>query len=88
MASPVLTNIATLLKRGECDGTLRSGLDPLEVYVMLVALCQFHLSNVHTLSVIFNTDLSKASWRASRHTAARTMILSFLKADHPTTPHP
>ena len=42
------------------------GLDPLEVYVMMVALNQFHLSNVHTLSVIFDRDLTSASWRASR----------------------
>ena len=81
MASPVLSNIARLLRRGEADGTLRSGLDSLEVYVMLVALCQFHLSNVHTLSAIFATDLSKPSWRASRHATARTMVQAFLKPD-------
>lgn len=79
-ASPVLNNIAALLARGAADGTLRSGLDPLEVYVMMVALNQFHLSNVHTLSAIFDKDLSAADWRASRHKAAQTMVAAFLSA--------
>lgn len=88
-ASPVLGNIETLLRRGEGDGTLRAGLDSLEVYVMMVALNQFHLSNVHTLSVIFDKDLSADSWRVSRHEAARTMVQTFLLAPtHPGAARP
>jgi AcrR family transcriptional regulator len=85
MASPVLSNIDRLLKRGERDGTVRPGLDPLEVYVMMVALNQFHLSNVHTLSVIFAKDLSAPAWRASRHRAARDMVRAFLVAEGGTS---
>ncbi|MBS7543326.1 TetR/AcrR family transcriptional regulator [Ancylobacter oerskovii] len=85
MASPVLSNISTLIERGEADGTLRKGLDPLEVYVMMVALNQFHLSNVHTLSVIFERDLGSPAWRASRHVAARTMMRVYLERDRRET---
>ena len=81
MASPVLVLIAKLLKQGEAEGSIRPGLDPLYVYVMMVALNQFHLSNVHTLSVIFNKDLDTAEWRKGQHAAARTMVRAFLKPD-------
>jgi hypothetical protein len=44
----------------------------------LVALSQFHLSNVHTLSMIFERDLSKPEWRAKRKADARRMLASYL----------
>jgi len=78
MSSPVLTMIADLLRRGAEDGTVRSGIDELQFYIIIVALNQFHLSNVHTLSVIFDQDLSRQSWRAARHETAVAMIRAFL----------
>lgn len=78
MASPVLTMITELLEKGAWEGTVRAGLDPLCVYVMMVALNQFHLSNVHTLSVIFKQNLDKPEWQAQQHEAARMMVREFL----------
>ncbi len=80
MASPVLELIKELLLQGEENGTVRPGLDPLYVYVMMVALNQFHLSNVYTLSVIFERNLDTPEWRAGQHEAARTMVRAFLAA--------
>lgn len=74
MASPVLGMIAGLLARGEADGSVRPELDPLYVYVIMVALNQFHLSNVYTLSVIFNHNLDTPEWRAGQHETARIMM--------------
>ena len=79
MASPVLQAISRLLERGESDGTVRAGLDPLYVYVTMVALNQFHLSNVHTLSVIFQQNLDTPDWRAGQHQMARLMVQNFLR---------
>ncbi|MGQ3073650.1 MAG: TetR/AcrR family transcriptional regulator [Ferrovibrionaceae bacterium] len=79
MSSPVLVMIARLLDRGGSAGALIPDLDPLRVYVLMVALSQFHLSNVHTLSVIFDRDLSDAGWRAARKADARRMLASFLQ---------
>lgn len=78
MSSPVLHAIDRLLATGARHGTLRAGLDPLRVYVLMVALSQFHISNVHTLSIIFDTDLGRADWRAARHADARRMLAAFL----------
>ena len=79
MSSPVLDMIAKLLKRGTASGQFSDSLDPLRLYVLMVAQSQFHLSNVHTLSIIFASDLSSHRWRALRMAAARKMLRAFLK---------
>ena len=78
MSSPVLAMMERLLSRGAAEGKLTGDVDPLRLYVMMVALCQFHLSNVHTLSMIFERDLSKPEWRAKRKADARRMLASYL----------
>lgn len=79
MSSPVLKTISELLERGAADGTVRDGIDPLQVYVKMVALNQFHLSNVYTLSVIFEQNLDAPEWRAERHAAALEMMRAYLQ---------
>jgi hypothetical protein len=80
MSSPVLDMISKLLARGRASSRFDKDLDPLRLYVLMVALSQFHLSNVHTLSVIFASDLSDVTWRDARKADARTMLEAFLKA--------
>jgi AcrR family transcriptional regulator len=80
MSSPVLTMIEQLIVRGTEAGQLPQGLDGLRLYILMVALSQFHLSNGHTLSVIFGRDLSESTWRKDRASDARRMLAAFLKA--------
>src|SRR3546814_8141857 len=61
ISSPTIDLIDRLLKRGAADGTVRKGVDPLQLYVSMVALSYFHLSNGHTLSVIFRQDIDRKS---------------------------
>lgn len=79
MSSPVLSMISRFIARGEAEGMLAPDLDPLRVYVMMVALSQFHLSNVHTLSVIFDRDLSDPLWRAARRADAHRMLAAYFR---------
>ena len=74
ISSPVLSLFARLLRRGEADGTLRAGIDPLQLYVVVVALSYFHLSNGHTLSVIFERDVFEKGWLAEHKRIARDMV--------------
>ena len=78
MSSPVLAMIETLLARGASAGKLRNDIDALRLYVLMVALSQFHLSNVHTLSSIFDRDLASPDWRAARDADAKRMLASYL----------
>jgi AcrR family transcriptional regulator len=80
ISSPVLDLIARLLRRGAADGTLRPGIDPLQLYVAMVALSSYHRSNAYTLSHIFKTDLLDDVWRAAQLQQAKTMLASFVRA--------
>lgn len=78
MSSPVLAMTKRLLSRGVAEGKLAADVDPLNLYVMIAALSQFHLTNVHTLSSMFAHDLSKPEWRAGRRADARRMLAAYL----------
>ncbi|MHC2437192.1 TetR/AcrR family transcriptional regulator [Bradyrhizobium sp. USDA 4451] len=79
MSSPVLSMTKRLLARGVAEGALAPDIDPLRLYVMIAALSQFHLTNVHTLSSMFASDLADPAWRASRRDDARKMLAAYLK---------
>jgi AcrR family transcriptional regulator len=83
MSSPVLAMTTRLLARGVAEGKLSSEIDPLQLYVMIAALSQFHLANIHTLSTMFETDLSDMEWRNKRRQEARRMIAAYLQARGP-----
>ena len=78
MSSPVLAMTERLLSRGVAEGKLAADIDPLRLYVMIAALSQFHLTNVHTLSSMFARDLSNAEWRAKRRADARRLLAAYL----------
>ena len=78
--SPFVEMIDDILKRGVAEGVFRKGLDPVDVYITMAAVCYFYLSNNWTLSAIFGRDLGTptASRRRRRHNV--DMILHALRA--------
>lgn len=58
MHSHFVVELADVLKRGAEKGVFRSCIDPINIYITIAALCYFYLSNRHTLSAIFDRDLS------------------------------
>jgi AcrR family transcriptional regulator len=79
VASPLIELLGSLLRRGERQGSIRRGIDPLHLYVMMVALSYFHRSNAPTLTAIFRTDLSAPAWQAEHQQAAADMLTRFLR---------
>lgn len=79
VASPLIELIAKLLERGVKEGVFRPGIDPLQLYVMMVALSYFHRSNAHTLSVLFRTDLLDPAWQLEQKRNADQMLSRFLE---------
>lgn len=79
VTSPLIELIAGLLRRGERQGVIRRGIEPLHLYVMMVALSYFHRSNAHTLSAIFRADLLAPGWQADHRGAAAEMLLAYLR---------
>lgn len=78
MSLPVLALTERMITRGVAAGAISPDIDPLRLYIMMAALSQFHLANVHTLTIIFQHDMYAPEWRAMRRADARRMLASYL----------
>ena len=56
--SPMLPFLQRLVRKGEEDGSFRSGIDPQHLLVNLFGLCQIYFSNRHTMSHAIDLDLT------------------------------
>src|SRR5262249_48842700 len=61
MNSPVVATVGRILEEGGKRGLIRGGIDPLQLYISIAALCYFYLSNLHTLTVVFDGGLKEQS---------------------------
>jgi AcrR family transcriptional regulator len=84
ITSPLMPLMEELLRRGERKGLIRPGVDPLHLYVVMVALCYFHRSNAHTLSFLFRTDLLASSWQSEHKKVATDLLVGYLRAGRAT----
>ena len=80
ISSPLMPLMEELLRRGERKGLIRPGVDPLHLYVVMVALCYFHRSNAHTLSFLFRTDLLASNWQSEHKKVATDLLTGYLRA--------
>ena len=78
LSSPLLVAMRDVLKRGEDEGAFRKDIDPLQLYVSMVAMSYFHISNAPTLSHLFSSNLSTTRWRAERRQHATDMFTAYL----------
>lgn len=81
LASPVLNQVTALLKRGEKDKTIRKGIPPLHLYVLMVGMSYFHRSNGFSLSAIFRQDVTDESWQRRHHRFARSVLETFITSE-------
>lgn len=77
--SPLVAQIRTLVERGAEQGVFRRDVDPVQLYISIAALGYFYLSNIHTLSTIFDTDLSHIAMIQEREAHAVAMVLDHLR---------
>lgn len=78
MTLPLVGTIREILDRGNHQGIFRDGVDPIQLYVSIVALSQVHIMSQFTLSVIFGRDLSDPVWVAERRGHAEDVLISYL----------
>jgi hypothetical protein len=68
LSSPALDLMARIYSRGVKDGVFRSGIAPLHIYLAILALNYFYVSNRYTLSAFLGADLlddkNLAAWRS------------------------
>lgn len=73
--------LGRIVAEGERQGVFRPGIDPVDLYVTVTALSRFHLANSYSLSVLLDTDLRSAAWRAARLERSVQLIRAYLKGD-------
>jgi AcrR family transcriptional regulator len=78
MSAPLLDKIGEVLERGHQSGVFRDNVDPLQLYVSIVALSAHHINASHTLSATFGKDITDASWRQARRAHVVSLIRNAL----------
>ncbi len=75
--------IKALLERGVASGDFRGGLNAARLYITIVGLTYYYLSNGHTLSLVYDRNLydrkELRAWREHMH----DVIARFVSADQP-----
>jgi len=77
----LIESIGALLKAGARAGSFRKNIDPFQLYISILSLSFFHLSNANTLSIMYRRDLKDNDWIAARRQHVVEMVLGFLRPD-------
>ncbi|PWS38146.1 TetR family transcriptional regulator [Falsiroseomonas bella] len=77
--SPIPEALRGVLARGEAAGVFRAGVDPMQLYITMLALGHFYVANRHTLSTIFGTQLDTEAAIAARERHVIEVVLGYLR---------
>ena len=78
LTMPLVSNIENILRRGVAAGIFRGNVDPIQLYVTITAFSYFHVSNRHTLSLMFDKDLGDPAWLEDRRMHTHDVIMTWL----------
>ena len=81
LTSPIIAQLRGVLAAGQAAGVFRSGVDPVQCYMSIIGLCYIFFSNMHTLSVIFQTPLDTAEQRAARRAHVVEVMRGYLRPE-------
>ncbi|MBQ2263669.1 MAG: hypothetical protein II336_20185 [Loktanella sp.] len=77
--SPFVGQIKRILEAERGKGIFRGGVDPVQLYISIAGLGYFYVSNMQTLSVVFERDLSATSPVQEREAQIVQIVLSYLR---------
>jgi AcrR family transcriptional regulator len=77
--SPALAVLANLLRRGVADGTFKRQIDPLDLHLMISALCFYRVSNRLTFGTIFDCNLADPRLRERQRRMITDTVAGYLK---------
>lgn len=83
--APLIAGLDAILRRGERAGVFRPGVEAMQLYVSISALCYFIFSNGHTLSAVFGRDLLSAAALAARRQHVVQFVLNAVCVEAPQT---
>ncbi|MBB6466342.1 AcrR family transcriptional regulator [Aminobacter lissarensis] len=79
MFAPLSHRLGELISRGQEQGIFRANVDIIELYISIVGLGYFFLSNRWTLSVVFNRDLLAEGAEEKRLAHMTELVLDYLR---------
>jgi len=74
----VIGLLSHLIERGERAGVFRTGLDPLDLHLLINSFCFYRVSNRHTLLAIFGRDLNAPETVATHRRMITESVLRFV----------
>ncbi len=80
LSSPALDLMGRIYRRGVEDGVFRGGISPLHIYLSILALNYFYVSNRYTLSSFLGMDLMAADHLSAWRTWVTDMVLNMVRA--------
>ncbi len=79
MQSSLAVVLKAVLAAGQRNKTIKSGVDPFQLYITVTALSYFFFANRATLSTAFGRDLSGAGELARRRAHAVEVVLDYVR---------
>ncbi|WP_104826086.1 TetR/AcrR family transcriptional regulator [Rhizobium sp. NXC24] len=77
--TPLLNKLDQIIRKGQEKGLFRSNVNLKHLYISISALGYFYFSNIHTLSIVLEEDLSSDQTVARQREQAVEMVLSYLR---------
>ena len=77
----IIDTIAAILQVGALDGVFRTGIDPVEVHMMIAALGLFQIANRHTFGYLFDRDMASKRYVERTKALASDILLRYLRGD-------
>lgn len=78
--SPIVGELRQIVARGHELGVFRTDVDPIQLYISIISLCYFYVSNMQTLSVVFGKDLNDFAMIQDREAQAVAMVVDYLRS--------
>jgi len=76
---PLIKQVSDILAHGQKQGVFREGVDPDQLWLSIVSIAQFYVSNIYTLSHILARNLDNKEAIAKRRAHIADLIVSALR---------
>ena len=78
-ALPLMEMLRNLLKKGTKNGKFRKGIDAIQLFVTLHAICYLHISNKYTMSAMLQMNLGDKRWLADRRRHVTDVVMRYVQ---------
>ncbi|MNU01236.1 HTH-type transcriptional repressor NicS [compost metagenome] len=80
MNTTILDSLGVILRRGAEEGVFRSGLNALDVHLLISSFCFYRVSNRHTFGELFQVDLPNEAIKQRHREMICESVLRYLQA--------